>query len=84
MNYWITAILSLIFVMVFGTFTVNIICNHVEEVAIQKSLAKLKISNKHGIAWDWFVTRLVAVMLGSLTLSGLTCLIFSVVKLMGG
>ena len=81
MNYWITAVLSLIFVAVFGTFTVNIVCNHVEEVRFVKTWGT---TDKKGKSIEWFATRLVAVLLGSLTLSGLTCLIFSVVKLMGG
>ena len=81
MNYWITAVLSLIFVAVFGTFTVNIVCNHVEEVRFVKTWGT---TDKKGKSIEWFVTRLVAMLLGSLTLSGLTCLIFSVVKLMGG
>ena len=81
MNYWITAVLSLIFVMVFGTFTVNIICNHVEEI---RFVERWGTNDKKGKSVEWFVTRLVVMLLGSLTLSGLTCLIFSVVKLMGG
>ncbi len=81
MSYWITAVLSLIFVMVFGTFTVNIICNHAEETHFVKTWGT---TDKKGKSVEWFVTRLVTVLLGSLTLSGLTCLIFSVVKLMGG
>lgn len=81
MNYWITAVLSLIFVMVFGTFTVNIICNHVADIHF---VERWGTNDKKGKSVEWFVTRLVAVLLGSLTLSGLTCLIFSLVKLMGG
>ena len=81
MNYWITAVLSLIFVMVFGTFAVNIICNHVEEVHFVRTWGT---ADKKGKSIEWFVTRLVAMLLGSLTIVGLTCLIFSVVKLMEG
>ena len=81
MNYWIGAVLSLIFVAVFGTFSINIICNHVEEARFVKTWGT---TDKKSKSVEWFVTRLVTVLLGSLTLSGLTCLIFSVVKLMGG
>lgn len=81
MNYWITAVLSLIFVAVFGTFAVNIICNHVKEVRFVETWG---VTDKKLKSTEWFVTRLVAMLLGSLMLSGLTCLIFSVVKLMGG
>lgn len=81
MNYWITAVLSLIFVAVFGTFSINIICNHVEEVRFVKTWGT---TDEKGKSIEWFVTRLVAMLLGSLTLSGLTCLMFSVIRLMGG
>lgn len=81
MNWWLSAFLSLIFTGVCGTLAVNTICNHITDIyhaAIwgvpDEKLAKLTL----------FAERFAAVMLCGLTISGLGCLIFSAIKLIGG
>ena len=81
MNYWITAVLSLIFVAVFGTLAANTICNHIIDVY---NVARLGTPNKKLTNLMLLLERFAVAMLCGLTVSGLTCLIFSVVKLMGG
>lgn len=83
MNYWLVAFLSLIFTAVCGTLAVNSICNHVIDVY---SIARWGVNDEKKISLKLilFAERLAAVMLCGLTASGLACLIFSVIKLIGG
>lgn len=81
MNWWLTAIFSLIFTGVCGTFAVNTICNHIADV---HNAVRLCVSNKKLTNLTLLLERFAVVMLCGLTVSGLGCLIFSMIKLIGG
>lgn len=77
MNWWLAAFLSLIFTGACGTLVSNLICCH-------------NISMYYGVqdekktSLERFVEQFAVVMLCGLTVSGLGCLIFSMIKLIGG
>lgn len=81
MNYWLVAILSLIFTGLCGTLAVNTICNHIIDVY---NVARYGATNKKRISLVLFLERFAAAMLCGLTVSGVGCLIFSMIKLIGG
>ena len=83
MNYWLVAILSLIFTGVSGTCTVNMIGNHLIDL---HTVANWGVSAADGkkVLRVLTLQRFFAAILCGLTASGLACLIFSVIKLIGG
>ena len=81
MNYWLVAFLSLIFTGLCGTFAVNTICSHLTDVYLA---AKWGIPDEKRTNLVLLAERFAAVMLCGLTISGLGCLIFSMIKLIGG
>lgn len=81
MNWWLAAFLSLIFTGACGTFAVNLICNHIADVY---NAARWGIQDEKKTNLEWFAEEFAAVMLCGLTFSGLGCLIFSMIKLIGG
>lgn len=81
MNWWLAAILSLIFTGLCGTFAVNTICNHIIDMY---DAARLGLQDEKRTNLLLLAERFAAVMLCGLTTSGLGCLIFSAIKLIGG
>lgn len=81
MNWWLAALLSMILTGLCGTFAVNLICNHIIDV---HNAAMWGVQDKKRTDLEWLIERFIAVMLCGLTFSGLGCLIFSVIKLIGG
>lgn len=83
MNYWLVAILSLMFTGVSGTCTVNMIGNHLIDL---HRVAKWSVSavDKKKVIRALTLQRFFVAIFCGLTASGLACLIFSVIKLIGG
>lgn len=77
MNYWLAAFLSLIFTGACGTLVMNLICCHNINMYYG-------VQDEKKTSLERFVERFAAMMLCGLTLSGLGCLIFSMIKLIGG
>ena len=81
MNWWLAAFLSLIFTGLCGTFAVNTICNHIVDVY---NVARWGAPDKKLTNLMLLLERFAMVMLCGLTVSGLGCLTFSMIKLIGG
>ena len=81
MNYWLAAMLSLIFTGLCGTLAVNTICNHIIDI---HNAARWDVQDKKWTNLALLAERFATVMLCGLTASGLGCLIFSMIKLIEG
>ena len=77
MNWWLAAVLSLIFTGACGTLSANLICCHNINMYYG-------IKDEKKMSLEWFAYQFATVMLCGLTVSGLGCLIFSMIKLIGG
>lgn len=77
MNWWLAVFLSLIFTGACGTLASNLIsCRDIKMY--------YGVQNEKKTSLERFVEQFAAVMLCGLTASGLGCLIFSMIKLIGG
>lgn len=81
MSYWLVMLISLIFTGACGTFAVNLICNHIADL-YHATMWGVQDEKKTNL--EWFAEEFAAIMLCGLTVSGLGCLIFSMIKLIGG